>query len=96
MDNSGSMDGHCCHEDLAEEVAGDILGQEALLCDVVKEVGNWIRPLHDKDETVRPLVIVQEFYDAIDGANLLKQGNLHWNVLPIDLYRMNNTKLSQC
>lgn len=74
-------------DDLAEELAGGVLVQGALLRDEVEEVLDWLWTLHDQDEGVWPLEGVQELDDAADRLRLAQQTHLQGNAVAVHLQK---------
>ena len=61
---------------LSEKVSRQLLLEHPLLCDEVEEVLAGVWPLHDYDEAVDPLEVVNQPHHAGAAAQQVKQTNL--------------------
>ena len=70
---------------LSEEIPGELLLKNALLGDEVEKVFTRLRPLHDDDEGVVPLEVVDQLHHALDARHTVHQANLQRNLVKADL-----------
>jgi len=70
---------------LFEEAASELFLQHALLCDEVKEILAGLRALHDDDEGVVALEVVEELDDPLLPAQHVHQANLQRHAFLSDL-----------
>ena len=70
---------------LAEEVPGEVFLEDALLCDEVEEVLARLGPLHDDDEGVMALKVVDESDNARDVGDPVHEADLQGNLVQSDL-----------
>ena len=54
-------------------------------CDEIEEILAWLGPLHDDDEAVGPLEVVDEADDAADASEAGQQANLQRHALTVHL-----------
>lgn len=85
VDNAAFV--HCLERlhDLGKEVAGELLRQSSLLGDVVKEILDWLRTLHDQDVRVILLIEIQHLDNSGHRGDLLQEADLHGYHVTINL-----------
>lgn len=66
-------------DELPEKVARERLFEGATVGDVVEEIDGWEGTLHDEDEAVRTLEVLEKTYDAWHVVDFLHQCDLHWD-----------------
>ena len=62
---------------LSEEVPGQLFVHDSLLGDEVEKIFTRLRPLHDDDEGVVPLEVVDQLHHALHAGHAVHQANLH-------------------
>lgn len=72
--------------DLAEESSAELLGQGAVLCDEVEEVLGGVGPLHDDDEAVWLLVVIQHADAPLDVVHSLQETHFERNLPVVELF----------
>ena len=85
VDDASPVASQDCLDHLPEEAPGQLLFKNSFLCDEVKEVLARLGPLHDNDEGVMALEVVDESDNAGDVGDPVHEADLQGNLVQSDL-----------